>query len=77
MIRPTNLARPGAAAVLLNYDCVLRPAWLHWSLQCPFVAEPGWCVQDVQKNAAVAPPQMGEVATIQRNYAVIAGVDVP
>jgi hypothetical protein len=38
----------GRAAVLL--DCVLRPAWLHWALQCPFVAEPGWCVQDVQKT---------------------------
>jgi hypothetical protein len=38
----------GRAAVLLDY--VLRPAWPHWSLQCPFVAEPGWCVQDVQKT---------------------------
>jgi hypothetical protein len=47
----------GRAAVLL--DCVLRPAWLHWALQCPFVAEPGWCVQDVQKTLPLHLPKWG------------------
>jgi len=45
MIRPTT-SPAGRAAVLQLRATSGR---LHWSLQCPFVAERRWWVQDVQK----------------------------